>query len=260
MDKFHILYRNTKLFQICIILFGLGCILAILICQSCSSRPNNIMVEDKLIDSLVVVEEDTLQRFVDQRKDSIFADNIFAGLIFGISKFEYEKCMKKFQKEFDNHLYFLKNEETISYLIKYVRPSFYKNKLYEIEVNIDNYRAGYELEPIFESKYGPTKDRKWKWKNVEIVLASHSRIPYDPDAARGYGSSFHGSYYEYPGSRTLTKNPGYTTISYRNLDIYNLKRIEELRNDSINKIKEKNVNEEKKKRDLEKAMKYKENI
>lgn len=253
MGKFHII----KPFQI----FNLGCMLVILSGQSCLSRPdNNTIVENELNDSVATAEEDTLQRFVDQRQDSIFTDNIFAGLTFGINKLEYEKLIKKFQKEFDNHLYFLKNEKTISYPIKYVRPNFYKNKLYEIEVNIDNYKAGYELEPIFESKYGPTKNREWKWKNVEIVLMSHSRIPFDPDAERGYGSSFRGSYYEYPGSRTLTKNPGYTTISYRNIDIYNLKRAEELRDDSIKQAQEKAKSEKKEKRDLEKAMKYKENI
>ena len=230
---------------------------------SCSSASPSGNITNDVVNNEPeeIVEVDTVQVYIDLRKDSVFNGNIFAGLKFGLDKHEYDRIINVFKKENDGRLYFLnQNGETDFYTISSVSPKFYKNKLYEIEVKIDDYQAYWKLETVFENKYGRTKNKLWEWKNLKIELNSHSRRPFDPNADRGYGSSFNGWYYESPGSRNLTRSPGWTTITYADLDLYELQHKEQLRVDSIKAAKQKHAEEQKAKIDLERAMNYKDNI
>ena len=227
-------------------------------------RGNKTESKDTLIvdmDSVIIEPIDTIQLIVDSRKDSVFEGNIFAGLRFGINKSEYDRLMRKFKRDYNNEIVFPTDKgSVISYRVSWANPKFYHGKLYEVEVHIDNYHAYYELEPIFEQKYGKTKYKRWEWQNAEIKLSSISHRAYDPSGDKGYGSSFSGWYYSGSGSKYLTREPGYTTIRYQDLTLYNLERKEQLRNDSIQQAKERVAAERRRQREREKASKYKDNI
>lgn len=217
-----------------------------------STKSNNAVVEQNIVsvDSIKAEPIDTAQIIANQRKDSIFEGNIFAGLRFGISKGEYERLIKKFKREYDNEIVFPDEKgNVLSYRISWIEPQFYGGKLYEVEVRIDNYHAYYELEPVFEQKYGITKFNRWEWQNAEIELSSrspHSESVYDPTSGTG-------ARYDIP-------KPGYTTIRYKDLTLYNLKRKEKMRNDSIREAKEQATKERSRQREREKADRYWENI
>lgn len=217
-----------------------------------SIKPRNVVVDQNVasVDSIIAEPIDTAQIIVDQRKDSIFEGNIFAGLRFGISNGEYQRLTNKFKREYDNKIVFPDEKgNVLSYRVSWVEPKFYRGKLYEVEVKIDNHHAYYELEPIFERKYGITKYNRWEWQNVKIELSSrspHSESVYDPTSGTG-------ARYDIP-------KPGYTTICYKDLTLYNLERKERLRNDSIKEAKEQAAREKRRQREREKANRYKDNI
>lgn len=217
-----------------------------------SIKPRNVVVDQNVasVDSIITEPIDTAQIIVDQRKDSIFEGNIFAGLRFGISNGEYQRLINKFKREYDNKIVFPDEKgNVLSYRVSWVEPKFYRGKLYEVEVKIDNHHAYYELEPIFERKYGITKYNRWEWQNVKIELSSrspHSESVYDPTSGTG-------ARYDIPDSE-------YTTIRYKDLTLYNLERKERLRNDSIKEAKEQAAREKRRQREQEKANRYKENI
>ncbi|OKY84380.1 MAG: hypothetical protein BHV69_10185 [Bacteroidales bacterium 52_46] len=217
-----------------------------------STKSSNVIVEPNIasVDSIITEPIDTAKIIADQRKDSIFEGNIFAGLRFGISKGEYQRLINNFKREYDNKIVF-PNEKgnVLSYRISGVEPKFYRGKLYAVEVKIDNHHAYYELEPVFERKYGITKNNHWKWQNAEIELSSrapHSESVHDPTSGTG--------------ARYNIKKPGYTTIRYRDLTLYNLERKEQMQNDSIKKAKEQAAREKRRQREREQADRYKENI
>lgn len=227
----------------------------------CGRGQTETILTDSISDTVKTEPIDTAQIIADQRKDSIFEGNIFAGLRFGISKGEYERLIKKFKREYDNKIVFPDEKgNVLSYGVSWIEPKFYRGKLYEVEVRIDNYHAYYELEPIFEQKYGITKFNRWEWQNAEIRLSSVSHRAYDPSGDKGYGSSFSGWYYSSSGSKYLTREPGHTTITYQDLTLYNLEHKEKLRNDSIKEAKEQAAREKRKQREREKANRYRENI
>lgn len=228
-----------------------------------STKSNNIVVEQNIasVDSIITESIDTAQIIADQRKDSIFEGNIFAGLRFGISKGEYQRLINKFKREYDNKIVFPDEKgNVLSYRVSWIEPQFYRGKLYVVEVKIDNYHAYYELEPVFERKYGITKFNHWEWQNAEIRLSSISHRAYDPSGDKGYGSSFSGWYYSSSGSKYLTREPGHTTISYKDLTLYNLERKEQMRNDSIKEVREQAERDRRRQREREKTNRYKENI
>lgn len=217
-----------------------------------STKSNNIVVEQNIasVDSIITEPIDTAQIIADQRKDSIFEGNIFAGLRFGISKGEYQRLINKFKREYDNKIVFPDEKgNVLSYRVSWIEPQFYRGKLYVVEVRIDNHHAYYELEPVFEQKYGITKFNHWEWQNAEIELSSrspHSESVYDPTSGTG-------ARYDIP-------KPGYTTIRYKDLTLYNLERKEQMRNDSIKEAREQAAREIRRQREREKANRYKENI
>lgn len=248
-----------------LLVFTLACILvvcAIVWGMSSFEHPNTeVALNTAPIDTTIVEPIDTAQIIADNRKDSIFGGNIFAGLRFGISKPEYDRLMRKFKKEYNDKIIFPTDKgNVLSYSVSCVSPKFYNGKLYEVEVRIGNYHAYYELEPIFERKYGKTKFNRWEWQNAEIKLSSISHRAYDPLGDKGYGSSFSGWYYSGSGSKYLTREPGYTTIRYQDLTLYNLERKEQLRNDSIRQAKGQVAAEKRRQREREKANRYKDNI
>lgn len=217
-----------------------------------STQPNNVVDEQDVasVDGIIPETIDTAQIISDQRKDSIFEGNIFAGLRFGISKGEYQRLINNFKREYDNKIVFPnKKGDVLSYRISWIEPKFYRGKLYEVEVRIDNHHAYYELEPVFERKYGITKFNRWEWQNAEIELSLRS--PYSEsvyDHTSGTGAR-----YDIP-------KPGYTTIRYEDLILYNLKYKEKMRNDSIKEAREQAARERRRQREREKAERYKENI
>lgn len=246
-DWFPLIKRHYKK----ILLFIVSTAVIIVIGGLSSTKSNNIVVEQNIASIDSIVEPiDTAQIIADQRKDSIFEGNIFAGLRFGISKGEYERLIKKFKREYDNEIVFPDEKgNVLSYGVSWIAPQFYRGKLYEIEVRIDNYHAYYELEPVFARKYGLSKYNHWEWKNAEIELSSrspHSESVYDPTSGTG-------ARYDIP-------KPGYTTIRYKDLTLYNLERKEKMRNDSIKEAREQAARERRRQREREKADRYKENI
>lgn len=246
------------------ILFFVGSIaVLIVIVWGLSSTQSDVEIAQNSIstNSITAVPIDTAQIIADQRKDSIFDGNIFAGLCFGISKGEYKRRIQKFKREYDNKIVFPDEKgNVLSYSVSWIEPQFYRGKLYEVEVKIDSYHAYYELEPVFERKYGITKYNHWEWQNAEIQLSSISHKAYDPSGDKGYGSSFSGWYYSSSGSKYLTREPGHTIISYQDLTLYNLERKEQMQIDSIKEAKEQAAREQRRQREREKADKYKENI
>lgn len=212
------------------------------------------------IDAPKIEPIDTAQIIVDQRKDSIFQGNIFGGLRFGISKSEYDRVIRNYEKEYDNQLYVpIDSGGYKTYNIAWIEPAFWHNKLYAVKIRLP-YKAYYELDEILEKIYGITKYNRWTWSNVEIDLSLSSNRAYDPSGDKGYGSSFSGLYYEYPGSKSLTSEPGKTYLEYKDLTIYRLEQQESHRKDSIRQAKENEVRELKRQREQAKANKYKENL
>lgn len=246
-------YIKAQWKQILLIVGGIGlfilCVWVVTRCGSKSVAPQSNEIQ-KSADSVKVEPIDTAQIIADQRKDSIFEGNIFAGLRFGISKSEYERLIRKFKREYDNKIVFPDGKgNVLSYGVSWFEPKFYRGKLYEVEVKIDNYHAYYELEPVFERKYGITKFNHWEWQNAEIELSSrspYSESVYDPTSGTG-------ARYDIP-------KPGYTTIRYKNLILYNLERKEQMRNDSIREAKERAAAERCRQRERERANRYKDNI
>lgn len=235
------------------ILFFVGSIaVLIVIVWGLSSTQSDVEITQNSIstNSITAVPIDTAQIIADQRKDSIFDGNIFAGLCFGISKGEYKRRIQKFKREYDNKIVFPDEKgNVLSYSVSWIEPQFYRGKLYEVEVKIDSYHAYYELEPVFERKYGITKYNHWEWQNAEIELSSispHSESVYDPTSGTG--------------ARYDIKKPGYTTIRYKDLILYNFERREQMQIDSIKEAKEQAAREQRRRREREKADKYKENI
>lgn len=235
------------------ILFFVGSIaVLIVIVWGLSSTQSDVEIAQNSIstNSITAVPIDTAQIIADQRKDSIFDGNIFAGLCFGISKGEYKRRIQKFKREYDNKIVFPDEKgNVLSYSVSWIEPQFYRGKLYEVEVKIDSYHAYYELEPVFERKYGITKYNHWEWQNAEIELSSispHSESVYDPTSGTG--------------ERYDIKKPGYTTIRYKDLILYNFERREQMQIDSIKEAKEQVAREQRRQREREKADKYKENI
>lgn len=238
-------------------------VIVVIVCGLSSTKSSNVIVEPNIasVDSIITEPIDTAQIIADQRKDSIYEGNIFAGLRFGISKGEYQRLINNFKREYDNKIVFPDEKgNVLSYDVSWIEPKFYRGKLYKVEVKIDNYHAYYELEPVFERKYGITKFNHWEWQNAEIRLSSISHRAYDPSGDKGYGSSFSGWYYSSSGSKYLTREPGHTTISYQDLTLYNLERKEQMRNDSIKEAKEQAAREKRRQREREQAGRYKENI
>ena len=205
---------------------------------------------DSIPDTIEAESVDSAQIIADQRKESIFEGNIFAGLRFGISKGEYERLIKKFKREYANKIVFPDEKgNVLSYRISWIEPQFYRGRLYKVEVKIDNNHAYYKLEPIFVQKYGITKFNRWEWQNVEIELLSRS--PYNEsvyDPTSGTGAKYN------------INKPGYTTIRYKDLTLCNLERKEQMRNDSIREAQEQAARERRRQREREKANRYMENI
>lgn len=240
-------YKKILLFIISIV------VIIVIVWGLFSTKSSKVAVVEPNIasvDSIITEPIDTAQIIADQRKDSIFEGNIFAGLRFGISKGEYQRLINKFKQEYDNKIVFPDEKgNVLSYRVSWVEPKFYRGKLYEVEVKIDNHRAYYELEPVFERKYGITKYNHWKWQNAEIELFSrspHSESVLDPTSGTG--------------ARYDIKKPGYTTIHYKDLTLYNLERKGKMRNDSIKEAREQVARERYRQREREKANRYKENI
>lgn len=235
------------------ILLSVGSIavLIVIVLGVSSTKPDVEKAQNSVsVDSIIAEPIDATQIIADQRKDSIFEGNIFAGLCFGISKGEYKRRIQKFKREYDNRIVFPDEKgNVLSYSVSWIEPQFYRGKLYEVEVKIDSYHAYYELEPIFKRKYGITKYNHWEWQNAEIELSSrspHSESGYDPTSGTG--------------ARYDIMTPGYTTIRYKDLILYNLERKEQMQIDSIKEAKEQAAREQRRQREREKADKYKENI
>lgn len=225
-----------------------------------SETTNNVTTDSITTDTNFVEPIDSAQIVADQRKDSIFEGNIFGGLHFGISKAEYDRVIRNYKKEYDNQLYIpIDSGGYKKHNIAWIEPAFWHNKLYAVKIRLP-YKAYYELNEILEKKYGITKYNRWIWSNVEIDLSLSSNRAYDPSGDKGYGTSLSGLYYEYPGSKSLTREPGKTYLEYKDLTIYRLEQQESHRKDSILQAKEDEARELKRQREQTKANKYKENL
>lgn len=205
---------------------------------------------------------DTLQPILDQRKATSYKGNIFGGLMLGCLKSDYEKTIKQFIAEYDKKLYFEVDGQPRSFPIRSITPTFYKNRLSQLEITIEGTQAKYELEPIFIEKYGKINvsfyDKNWVWNNMEIILRIHYRTEVDPVKTFGTYSKNNPLYYD-EGSR-LTKIPGYTVILYKDLNLLKTQKDEKNKADKIKIEKERQKYEEQRRKDSVRASNFRNNI
>lgn len=208
-------------------------------------------------DTVQTVEKDSIDILIEKRKKQTFNGTIFAGLKLGCSETEYNRIINKYKKEFNNSIYVSKNDSVTKVIkIGQIKPYFYNGRLYELNVYIDDdYTLDYLLE-LFNNKYGATKlnyfyEYIWEYTSVQIYIKNESRQLY----SRTNNSS--ALYYAgYGGvSFSLTEDPSYIHIKY--LDLSALEQIEKdkLIEDSLQRIKELQINQEKiRKADIQKDL------
>lgn len=198
-------------------------------------------------EAVQTVERDTIDILIEERKKQTFTNTIFAGLKFGCSEKEYDRIISKYKKEFNNSIYISKNDSLIKVInIGHIKPQFYEDKLYELNVYIDDDYAFKYLFNLLENKYGITKQNYWgeyiwEYTTVQIYMKNKSRQLY----SRTNNSSvlYYGGYDSV--SYSLTKDPSFIHIRYSDLNI--LKQIEKdkILEDSLQMIRELQINQEK---------------
>lgn len=76
---------------------------------------------------------------MEERKAQTFNSTIFAGLKLGCPEKEHNKSINKYEKEFDNSIHITKNDSLIKVInVGLIEPKFYNDKLYELNVYIDD--------------------------------------------------------------------------------------------------------------------------
>lgn len=205
---------------------------------------------------------DTIQLILDQRKATSYKGKIFGGLMLGCLKSDYEKTVKQFIADYDNQLYIEVDGHPRSFPIRSITPTFYKNRLSQLEITIEGTHAKYELEPIFIEKYGKVEDnfydKNWVWNNMEVILVIHRRTEVDPVKYFGTHSKNNPVYFD-EGSR-ITKIPGYTVILYKDLNLLKIQKDEVHKADSIKREKERQKYEMQSRKDSVRASNFRNNI
>ena len=242
--------RKTKYLIIAIIAFLTSC-------TNSRSRNNEPTPEATQQDEKI----DTIQPILDQRKATSYKGKIFGGLMLGCIKSDYEKTIGQFIAEYDKKLYFEVDGQPRSFPIRSITPTFYKNRLSQLEITIEGTQAKYELEPIFIEKYGTINesfyDKNWVWSNMEIILRIHYRTEVDPVKTFGIYSN---SPLYYDGGSKLTKIPGYTVILYKDLNLLKIQKDEKNKAERIKIEKERQKYEKQRRKDSVRASNFRNNI
>lgn len=199
-------------------------------------------------DTVQTVVKDSIDILMEERKAQTFNGTIFAGLKLGCSEKEYNRVISKYRKEFNNSIYITKNDSLIKVInIGLIEPKFYNGRLYELNVYIDDDYTLEFLLKLFNNKYGTTKSNYfyeyiWEYTTVQIKIKNKSRQLY---SRTNNSSSMYYSGYTGGSSFGITKDSDFIHIKYSDLSI--LKEIEndKQQKDSLNRIKERQINQEK---------------
>ena len=91
------------------------CAILIAFISSCANRQNHNVINkidinlyDTLVNTPIQIVDSTdiiIQRLVQQRKETAFNDSLPCGIVFGMSRAEYEKHMQKYKKEHGRTIY-----------------------------------------------------------------------------------------------------------------------------------------------------------
>lgn len=213
--------------------------------SSTSTDTTNVQKYDTV---QTVVVKDSIDILIEERKKQTFNGTIFAGLKLGCSEKEYNKIISKYKKEFNNSIYVSKNDSLVKVInIGLIEPQFYNDKLYELNVYIDdNYVFDY-LVSLFESKYGIVKrnyrrEYVWEYTSARLSMEIKSRQLY---SRTNNSSSLYYDGYNGRVSSSLTKDPSYIHIKYSNLNILKQMEKDKLIKDSLQRIKKRQINQEK---------------
>lgn len=198
-------------------------------------------------DTVQTVEKDSIDILIEERKSHIFNNTIFAGLKLGCTKKEYDRIISKYKNDFNNSIYFLKEDSLVKVInIGHIKPQFYKNKLYELNVYIDDDDGFKYLLNLLENKYGITKHNYWheyiwEYTTVQIYMKNKSRQLYSK--TNNSSILYYGGYDNI--SSSLTKDPSFIHIKYSDLNILRQIEKDKLIKDSLQRIKEYQIYQEK---------------
>ena len=152
-------------------------VILVVFISSCANRQNHnglnkvgINSYDTLMNPPIQIIDSTdiiIQRLVQQRKETSFTDSLPCGVVFGMSRAEYEKHMQKYKNEHGRTIYMTNaKNKVISGQYKMIYPKFFQDELYSLKVEIEN-EFNYD---IFTEKYGTTKNATWTFDNVQIEV------------------------------------------------------------------------------------------
>lgn len=232
--------KNFKVFSV----FA-TCIMVI----SCTSRSRynqNIIVDKSVQTSINKTTTDTVKIIdsislvIAERENTIYTRSVFAGLKMGSSKAIYDQAIRNYTKEFGNQIYIADSINISKLKIGSITPSFFQNRLYQIDIMIPKEDAIHQLSDIFTKKYGKTKDNYWEYKNIIVFLTTISNTLYDPAAEKGYRSTNTNNRLYYASNRRgtgapITKESAFTHIVYIDKHICKLAKQEKKKQDSIKK-------------------------
>ncbi|HNX22097.1 MAG TPA: hypothetical protein PKG88_07005 [Bacteroidales bacterium] len=232
-----------------------------------SCKEDSKKIHENQNDSIILHNEekelvDSITNIINKRRFERYTGKIFGGIKFGINRSTYNQALKEYFKNFENRIYITKKNNEVEYIsISSFTPTFYKNRLYKLDILIENSNAYTKLESLFKTKYGLTLNSLWEFKNIVIELDLVSNQEHNGMKEAGYSSSNNTKilYYETdargPGA-PLTQEYAFTHIIYTDTEIEHLVNQEQIRKDSLEQIREIKLIEQNKK----KAIKQVENI
>lgn len=194
------------------------------------------------LDTVQTVVKDSIDILIEEREKQTFNGTIFAGLKLGCSETEYNRIISKFEKEFNNSIYIKHYKDSVSIIpIDYIHPNFYNNKLYELNVYINNTDVFIYLSSLLKEKFGASYWYIWEYNNLNISIDIKFRRLYQ---STNTANLYYDNYYENICSN-LTKEPSYIHIKYSDLELLKQIKKDKLVKDSLQRIKEHQINQEK---------------
>ncbi|MFR9498716.1 MAG: hypothetical protein SNI58_09335 [Rikenellaceae bacterium] len=194
------------------------------------------MPADKMeVDSIpIIVEIDSIALIIEERKNVIFANTIFAGATFGMSENSFKQKAEEYKKLYGNYIFVSLGSDVKKKKILAISPKYYKNRLSELFVYVDNHEV-YGLSRLFQSKYGETYNAIWEYKDIFIKINGGFRriYPNPTNSTRKVEL-----YYEsiFGGGTALTQNPHYTIIHYKSKVLEKEELRDKAKQDSLRRL------------------------
>lgn len=216
------------------------------------SYNDSILGDSTLCDSIV---KDSIDLLVESRQQEVFTSSIFAKIRFGESERVCTSKIDRYNNKFERNIVILDKDDPEKIRIGEIRPSYYNDRLYKLELFFDDGVFG-SLACLFTKKYGETKNDTWKYKNVEISIYTGCRRKV-PSTTYAPSDMYWDTYGGGAGAGSyITKDPYFVVISYINYDEVAAMEKDKIKRDSIQTVKE-NLQ---RKRDIKKAYSQIDNI